>query len=111
LASCRFLAGRQNSGSIASQISHQGIDLGQGDAQQVGAALVAARRLRLFAGCAAAPAASGLRFFSPSTTTARSRFSSCEICSERYRTASIGFFQSVSASAAAMFSADIQTPL
>ena len=31
-----FLAGRQNSGSIASQISHQGIDLGQGDAHQQG---------------------------------------------------------------------------
>ena len=36
VASCRFLASRQNSGSIASQISHQGIDLGQGDAHQQG---------------------------------------------------------------------------
>ena len=36
VASCRFLAGRQNSGPITSQISHQGIDLGQGDAHQQG---------------------------------------------------------------------------
>ena len=36
VGSGRFLAGRQNSGPIASQISHQGIDLGQGDAHQQG---------------------------------------------------------------------------